>query len=312
VTDQMPGAPTFGSLFGRPGGAVIFGAETGWGGVRRYERTAAGWSVTPYATDGEYPAMAAADSTGTEHVIMGEGTWTNGAFSGRTVLAAPDRIAPTAGRPLVRLVPGTILGSTVNAYVYWPYGDKGGSGIARFRVDMRTNAGTWTRVNSTTTTANITRTLNTGTATTYQFRVQALDNAGNGSAWYEGPVLKLPVLQETDAGMKFTPLWRVARPTGASGGSTKYATATNAVLEHTFRGRGYALVAPMGPQQGSVNLSVDGQFVRTISLYSPTYRPRVVVYSTAWNSWATHTVSLVTLGTAGHPRVDIDAAVLGG
>jgi hypothetical protein len=47
----------------------------------------------------------------------------------------------------------------------------------------------------------------------------------------------------------------------------------------------------------------------TVSLYSASFSPRQVVYSVAWGSNGTHRIGILVLGTAGHPRIDVDAFI---
>ena len=47
-----------------------------------------------------------------------------------------------------------------------------------------------------------------------------------------------------------------------------------------------------------------------MSLYSSVFHARRVIFQRAWGSVGTHTIKVVPVGTAGHPRVDIDAFVV--
>jgi hypothetical protein len=67
-----------------------------------------------------------------------------------------------------------------------------------------------------------------------------------------------------------------------------------------------AIVGRRGPTSGKAKVYVDGVLVSTIDLYRSTSQSRVVLFSRAWSTVATHTVRVVVLGTAGRPRVDID------
>jgi hypothetical protein len=46
-----------------------------------------------------------------------------------------------------------------------------------------------------------------------------------------------------------------------------------------------------------------------VSLYASTTSLQRVVYAYSWPSQGSHTIRLVVVGTAGHPRVDVDALV---
>ena len=70
-----------------------------------------------------------------------------------------------------------------------------------------------------------------------------------------------------------------------------------------------ALVAPKGPGRGAAKIWVDGTYVGTYSLYASSFQARRIVWSRGWAASGTHAVSVVVVGTAGHPRVDVDAFV---
>jgi hypothetical protein len=55
---------------------------------------------------------------------------------------------------------------------------------------------------------------------------------------------------------------------------------------------------------------VDNVYKGTVNLYSATSRARQIVFAFSWPSVGTHHLKLVVVGTAGHPRVDVDAFVV--
>jgi hypothetical protein len=56
---------------------------------------------------------------------------------------------------------------------------------------------------------------------------------------------------------------------------------------------------------------VNGVLAKTVSLYAATSTARTVVYSRTWSSTATRTIIIKVVGTARHPRVDLDAIAWG-
>jgi hypothetical protein len=52
---------------------------------------------------------------------------------------------------------------------------------------------------------------------------------------------------------------------------------------------------------------VDGILVATINLESSTTQPSRVVWRKGWGAAGRHTIQVRLLGTAGRPRVEIDA-----
>ncbi len=104
--------------------------------------------------------------------------------------------------------------------------------------------------------------------------------------------------------------WRLARSSTASGHTTHFAKARGASIRRTFTGRAVAIVAPRGPHRGAAQVWVDGVHVRTIHLHASSLHARRVVFARSWHGSAAHTIRLVVLGTAHHPRVDLDAIVI--
>jgi hypothetical protein len=47
-----------------------------------------------------------------------------------------------------------------------------------------------------------------------------------------------------------------------------------------------------------------------VSLYSGSTAYRRVVFTTSWGSVGNHVIRIVVSGTRGHPRVDVDAAIV--
>ena len=75
----------------------------------------------------------------------------------------------------------------------------------------------------------------------------------------------------------------------------------------SFTGRSINVIAPRGPTRGSFSVYLDGAYVQTVSLRSSSTSSRIVVFAAAWSANAAHTLKVVVAGTAGHPRVDLDA-----
>jgi len=74
----------------------------------------------------------------------------------------------------------------------------------------------------------------------------------------------------------------------------------------SFAGRSVAFLSYKSSTRGSVKIYVDGVYKKTVSLYSTTVRTRQLVFSYSWAAYGSHKLRLVVVGTAGHPRVDVD------
>ena len=62
--------------------------------------------------------------------------------------------------------------------------------------------------------------------------------------------------------------------------------------------------------RGSFKVYIDGALKATINTHTTATSYRQVVYQFTWSSPGTHTIKIVVLGTAGHPRIDFDAVLL--
>ena len=65
-------------------------------------------------------------------------------------------------------------------------------------------------------------------------------------------------------------------------------------------------MAALGPTRGQARVYVDGTLISTINLNSLSTTERRLVFARTWSSVGTHVIKVVVLGTAGHPRVDVD------
>jgi GH25 family lysozyme M1 (1,4-beta-N-acetylmuramidase) len=221
-------------------------------------------------------------------------------------LVVADGIAPTVVAPTTWLPSGRTLGrSTVPVRVSWSASDP--SGIASYGLQRSVNGGSWTTTLATTTA--------TGADTSIPFggnavqRVRATDRKSNISAWLAGRIAKTAVFQQTSSAVTWSGPWSTSSSSGASGGSTRYATARNAKATFTVTGSGVAWVAAKGPTRGTASVYVDGTWVHSVNLHAATGQSRAIVFSQNWTAIGTHRITVVVQGTAGHPRVDVDAFV---
>jgi subtilisin family serine protease len=241
--------------------------------------------------------------------------WLLSTTTGRTAtggvvdaLYAADIVAPVAAAPSLAIVSPTTMGTTTALVrVAWTRPTDAGSGMYGYVLQQSTNGGAWTSVAGTGSATSTNRSLAVGT--TYAFRLHALDRAGNVTD-AAAPAFRPLRFQENSASIIYRGTWIRSYVSGASGSYTKYASRSTASATFRFTGRSIGLVMPKSRSRGSFRVYVDGAYVKTISLYSTTTKARQVVFSRTWAANGTHTVKMVPVGTAGHPRVDIDALVL--
>lgn len=192
----------------------------------------------------------------------------------------------------------TAVGSnTLPLVVHW------GPGGQVYRVWERVNGNDWETI-ATGKFVSITRRVANGNE--YRYRVRAQE----GDDWTDdatSPEVQLVRASEASASMSYRGKWKTAKGSKYIGGKAKYATKRGAKASFTFEGRSVAVVGPKGPTRGKARVYIDGRYVKTINMYSRSYRARQVVFAYNWSRTGDHRVSLVVLGTKRHPMVAIDA-----
>jgi pimeloyl-ACP methyl ester carboxylesterase len=220
-----------------------------------------------------------------------------------------DTTVPTATVPKAAFSVGAQLGtSTVPVQLAWTGSDTG-SGIHRYEVTQSTGGGAYVSV-GTTAAATYTRSLRPSSTTTYRFRIRAVDRAGNAFTGPAGPEFRVIRTQQSSTSVKYKGTWTTVRAGSASGGSYRYARASGASASYTFTGRSIAWVATRSTSSGRAKVYLDGRYVTTVDLRASAAAWRRVVYTRTWPTSGTHTIRVVCLATAGHPRVNVDAFVV--
>jgi GH25 family lysozyme M1 (1,4-beta-N-acetylmuramidase) len=265
-------------------------------------------TVNPASATGSSATLSVSTSTATPMgtyplTVTGIG---NGLTRNATsTLVVTDGIPPTVTAPISQLLYQATLGSTTTPVrTSWSGADP--SGLASYTLEQSLNGGAWSvRSLPTLTSTSLIQSLTFGSS--YRFVVKATDRAANVSGWVYGPTFKPWIAQQTSA--TYAGTWGSTVTTAASGGSLKYATAKGASAQYTFTGRSISWVAYRGPGRGSAAIYIDGAYRTTVNLYASTNVARQIVYALNWSANGVHTIKIVCLGTAGHPRIDIDAFV---
>jgi hypothetical protein len=216
-----------------------------------------------------------------------------------------DRTAPKVTAPRIALRQGAQLGHVILT-ITWSAADST-SGVAGYTLQHRLGSRGW---------HNVLRAGKMATATTFnardgrvhQFRVRAIDAAGNVSDFAPGPKIRPQVLQTQAAGLTGT--WSNAADARASGGATVFATAPGASATLRFTGLAVGVVGQLGPGRGQATVLIDGKAVGTIDLRAAALVERRVVFSRRWNVRGTHSIRVAVMGTQGRPRFDLDAFVV--
>jgi Divergent InlB B-repeat domain len=115
--------------------------------------------------------------------------------------------------------------------------------------------------------------------------------------------------QET--GATFNGTWKNSTCACYSGGAGKHTGAAGASASFTFTGNVIKFVSERGSTRGSFKVYIDGVLKATVSDYSATTQDAVIVWHTSFAAVGKHTLKIVNVGTSGHPRIDVDAFVVG-
>lgn len=224
-----------------------------------------------------------------------------------TVSMTVTNSAPTMTAPLESLYANTTL-STSTARVKTAWSACDADGITKYTLQRQVTGGTWTTVTlasalSTSINQSLTR------STTYRFRAYATDGTSTSAAYVYGPSFQPLVSNDASTLITYSGTWGTGTYSSYYGGTDRYASVAGASATYTFTGKSVAWVAYKSAIRGSAQVFVDGVLKATVNLYATTSTARAQVYAFNWATSGTHTLKIVVVGTAGHPRVDIDAFV---
>ena len=252
-------------------------------------------------------------TTGTATLTLASGSVTDaalqlgptGAFASKITI---DRSDPSTSTPRPTLRTGIQIGGGANAplpmILSWT-GSDSGSGIASYDVRQSRDGGAWEMIASRTTGTSLQTTVTPGH--TYRFMVRARDKAGNVGSWSGGWGWYAQLLQESHADLTYTGAWSSDADGDFSADRARFATDAGATVKYTFSGRAVAWVTQLTPDSGQVAVYIDGDLVATVDTHADATTERFVAFSRSWSSYGKHTIKLVVVGTAGGPRVDLDA-----
>jgi hypothetical protein len=213
----------------------------------------------------------------------------------------PDVTRPNTTAPVQRIGAGT-LGTSMPVTLSWSGADRGW-GIAKYQLQRSIDGGAWQGVSlSTYTTTSTTQQLGRGHR--YQYRVRALDKAGNVGYWDYGAKFRPRLLSDASATYGWT--WLVETDPSALDGSLHSSSHAGAFARFTFTGRDVAWVAEKGIGKGRAKVYVDGHLRTTVDLAATLDTPRQIVFRAHWTTVGSHVVKIVVEGTLGRPIVTVD------
>ena len=216
-----------------------------------------------------------------------------------------DTVKPTVTAPTPSIrTSATLSGSSLPVRIKWTASGTG-SGIDHAVLQRSTDGGSWTTVSSSITGSSRDVTLAKGHS--YRFRVQVFDWDNNASSVVSGPSFTTVLTQDTSSAITYSGTWSSQSSSLFSGGATRYSKSSGASAKLAFSGRSVGFVTTLLGDRGQAKIYIDGTLVTTVNLLSggPTYR--AIAYQKSWSSSGSHTIKVVVVGTAGNPRVDVDA-----
>jgi N-acetylneuraminic acid mutarotase len=265
--------------------------------------------------DGGVYIAAGSNEQGTSPTNVHEAFFLNGSTT-TTCKPLGDTTAPVVTKSPTQSLNANfaLAATTVPVKIQWAATDSGG--VAGYELEQSINGGAFTPVALPSATAK-TITPKLAAGNTYSFQVRAKDQAGNLSAWEQGPTFKVNFLQESNSAIGYTGTWSTQSITSASGGTLKYASAAgnSASLTSISNALNIAWIAPKTTDRGKAEVRVDGTLASTVDLYSSTLQPRRSAFvKNSLDPAVAHTLEVGVLGTknasSSGTRVDVDAFVV--
>jgi hypothetical protein len=232
-----------------------------------------------------------------------------------------DSVAPVAKAPVHNLATNSTVGTSVPVTISWAGAtDTNGSGIARYVLHQSNNGGsTWTNIPlPASPITSVVRNLAPG-ATSYRFRVQAIDRAGNASALVTGSPFVVTALQDAPSASVTYPagVWTSSSNGAFYGGTVRYnrAAGSKARLAIPAGTESVGWMAVKNGNRGKADVYVDNVKVTAtpIDLYRSSLLTKQLTFTRALNPATAHTLEVRVLGAkntaASDTIVDIDAFI---
>jgi bacillopeptidase F len=175
-----------------------------------------------------------------------------------------------------------------------------------YQVQLQHDGGAWGTVRLP---SSLSRSLNLGLVPGhgYRARLRVRTPPSWVSPWATSATFSARRVEETSGALTWTGRWSGASGGGASGGHSRTSVQAGATATVAFTGRAIAWAAPTGPTRGAARVYVDGVYRGTVNLHRTSFAGRQLVFRAAWTASGVHALRIVVIGTAHHPRVDVDA-----
>jgi hypothetical protein len=264
------------------------------------------WTTRPYAPSQAWTLPA---GTGTRTVWA---SWRDGANNWTAPVSdvvVLDTSKPTVTPLRVSFAVGqrAAADGSMPVSLSWTGADSG-SGVAGYDVAWSVDGQAFSTFATGIATPSVVRTARPGHS--YRFRVRAIDGAGNRSAWVESTTVRRSVVGDSSSAITYKGTWRTANDGGFLTGTERRSSQAGAAAKVTVLGRAAAWIASVGPGRGIAKVYVDGDLVATVDLGASSTVTRRVVWAARWGSVDSRLVKIKVLGTAGRPRIGLDAIAI--
>ncbi len=286
---------------------VFISAADGGSGVyyQSYFATGAGAFGLQKAGSSVAPTISAEGTTNLYY--QATDNWSNSNLY-KFVSVRIDKTAPaiTVAPKSVFAVGGKLTSSGVPVTTSWAASDST-SGVASYTLQRKVDSGAFANVTLGSPTAtSITQTLAPGHS--YQYQVRATDKAGNTSAYTAFGVFKLNLVQENAPGVAYSAGWTRQALAGSSGGFVDFSTVNGKTVTFTLKAKEFAWVSTKATNRGIGSVKFDATTPVNVDTKGTTTSAETIVFAQAY-VFGTHTFVIKNLGTAGRPRIDLDAFV---
>jgi exopolysaccharide biosynthesis protein len=268
----------------------------------------AAWSLTAgpgtLSPTGEYTAVEPGSASVTVSAI--------GLTAQLSITIQADTIAPVVGgTPISRLTAQTTLTTkAVPLSVTWPVATDRGTGVAGYEVQRSTDGGTtWSdvKLDAPTTPKTI---VYVEPGDLARVRVRAIDKAGNTGDWSQGLRFRVIAYQDTSSKIAFHGTWKKSASPPLFGGTLRYTLKKGGTATFAFTGSQVAWVSMNGHDRGAAKVLIDGKAAATVDNKASATIVRRIVCVKLFTGTGRHEIEILSLGTPGRPRVDVDAILV--
>ncbi|HWH23995.1 MAG TPA: S8 family peptidase [Candidatus Limnocylindria bacterium] len=244
--------------------------------------------------------LRAADNVGNLSAVVGSGT-----VRTQSTVRDTNRSTLTVSRPTVDFRPAAAVTPARLARLRVGWSVSASNGIDVYQMRVSTNGGSWQRF-AVSGPGHILR-LGSGS---HRLAVRARDGDGNWSAWSGPAAFRLTIVEAESAVVRYAGNWRTKSISGTLGGRTRMSKSAGATATLAFDGHSVAVVGVRGPKRGRAEVRINGNAPQAIDTRAGTRQLRRVVYDRTWAKAARRTIEVRVSGTAGRPRVDLDAFIV--